>query len=85
MREKGKAFCYIKSFRRRKNMKKLIIAAMVAAFVMSSSMVMAATVKCKVESVEGDKVTMTCQDADDLKAGDKVKVKASGKKAYEGC
>jgi len=66
-------------------MKKLVIAAMVAAFVMSSSMVMAATVTCKVDSVDGDKVTMTCKDADKLKAGDKVKVKASSKKAYEGC
>ena len=66
-------------------MKKLVIAAMVAAFVMTSSMVMAASVKCKVDSVEGDKVTMTCEKADKLKAGDKVKVKAGGKKAYEGC
>ncbi|MCL7487042.1 MAG: hypothetical protein M8357_02565 [Desulfobulbaceae bacterium] len=66
-------------------MKKLVIAAMVAAFVMSSSMVMAATVDCKVESVDGDKVVMTCKDADKLKAGDKAKVKASSKKAYEGC
>lgn len=66
-------------------MKKLVIAAMVAAFVMSSSMVMAATVSCKVDGVDGDKVTMTCKDADKLKAGDKVKVKASSKKAYEGC
>ena len=65
-------------------MKKLIIAAMVAAFVMSSSMVMAANVKCTVDSVDGDKVTMTCEKADKLKAGDKVKVKG-GKKAYEGC
>jgi len=65
-------------------MKKLVIAAMVAAFVISSSMVMAATLKCTVDSVEGDKVTMTCEDADKVKAGDKVKVKA-GKKGYEGC
>ena len=66
-------------------MKKLIIAAMVAAFVMSSSMVMAASIKCVVDSVDGDKVTMTCTKAGKLKAGDKVKVKAGGKKAYEGC
>ncbi len=65
-------------------MKKLVIAAMVAAFVITSSMVMAATLKCTVDSVEGDKVTMTCEDADKMKAGDKVKVKA-GKKGYEGC
>ena len=65
-------------------MKKLIVAAMVAAFVMSSSMVMA-KVKCTVDSVDGDKVTMTCKDADKLKAGQKVTVKAKSKKAYEGC
>lgn len=65
-------------------MKKLILVAMVAAFVLSSSMVMAATIKCKVDSVDGDKVTMTCDKADKLKSGDKVKVKAA-KKAYEGC
>ena len=66
-------------------MKKLIIAAMVAAFVMTSSMVIAASVKCTVDSVDGDKVTMTCAKADKLKAGDKVKVKSGSKKAYEGC
>lgn len=66
-------------------MKKLILAVMVAAFVMSSSMVMAATVRCKVDSVDGDKVTMTCKKADKLSVGDKVKVKASKKRAYEGC
>ena len=66
-------------------MKKLVIAAMVAAFVMSSSMVMAAAkVKCTVDGVDGDKVTMTCKDADKLKAGDKVDVKTA-KKGYEGC
>lgn len=65
-------------------MKKLVIAAMVAAFVMGSSMVMAATVKCTVDSVDGDKVTMTCEKADQLKAGDAVKVKPA-KKGYEGC
>ena len=64
-------------------MKKLVIAAMVAAFVMSSSMVMAAKVSCTVDSVDADKVTMTCKKADKLKVGDKVDVK--GKKAYEGC
>ena len=66
-------------------MKKLVIAAMVAAFVMSSSMVMGASVKCTVDEVADDKVTMTCKKADKLKAGDKVKVKAGGKAAYEGC
>lgn len=58
---------------------------MVAAFVMSSSMVMAASVKCTIDSVDGDKVTMTCKKVGKLKAGDKVKLKADKKKAYEGC
>lgn len=57
---------------------------MVAAFVMSASMVMAAKVKCTVDSVDGDKVTVTCKDADKLKPGMKVEVKEA-KKAYEGC
>lgn len=58
---------------------------MVVAFALSSaSIVMAGTAKCKVESVDGDKVTLTCQDAD-FKAGDKVKVKSAGRRALEGC
>jgi len=66
-------------------MKKLVTAVMVVAFVLSSSMVMAAKVKCTVDSVEGDKVTMTCEDAGKMKAGDSVKVNTGGKKGYEGC
>lgn len=66
-------------------MKKVISAVVVAAFVMSASMVMAASVKCVVDSVDGDKVTMTCKKADSLKAGDSVSVKAKKKKAIEGC
>ena len=65
-------------------MKKLVIATMVAAFVMTASMGMA-KVNCKVDSVDGDKVTMTCKKADKLKAGMKVQVKEKKKKAYEGC
>ena len=57
---------------------------MVAAFVMSSSMVMA-KVTCKIDSIDGDKVTMTCKKASKLKAGQKVTVKAKKKAAYEGC
>ena len=67
-------------------MKKVMIAVMVMAFALSSAgLVMAKTVKCTVDTIDGDKVTMTCQGADALKAGDEVKVKAGGKKAYEGC
>ena len=58
---------------------------MVVAFALSSAgLVMAKAVKCTVDSVDGDKVTMTCKDAK-LKAGDKVKVKAGSKKGVEGC
>lgn len=66
-------------------MKKLVTAILVVAFALSSAgLVMAAKVKCTVDSVEGDKVTMTCDKADELKAGDKVQVKGA-KAAVEGC
>lgn len=46
----------------------------------------AAKVNCTVDSVEGDKVTMTCEKADKMKAGDKVKVSTASKGgAVEGC
>lgn len=67
-------------------MKKLITAVMVGAFALSSaSLVMASTVKCTVDSVSADKVTMTCKKAKKLKVGDKVKVKSAKKQALEGC
>ena len=58
---------------------------MIAAFVVSAGVAFAATVKCTVDTVEGDKVTMTCKDASDLEAGAEVKVRTSKKKAIEGC
>ncbi|WP_232370859.1 selenite/tellurite reduction operon protein ExtJ [Desulfogranum marinum] len=66
-------------------MKKVISAVMVAAFVMSASVVLAAKVTCEVSAIEGDTVTMTCKNADKLKVGDNVSVKAKKKKAIEGC
>lgn len=63
-------------------MKKIVTAVMVAAFVLSAGAVFAA--KCTVDSIDGTKVTVTCDKADDLKVGDKVTVKA-GKKGLEGC
>lgn len=46
----------------------------------------AAKVDCTVDAVEGDKVTMTCEKADKMKAGDKVKVSTAAKGgAVEGC
>ncbi len=66
-------------------MKKVLSAVLVAAFVLSTGVAFAASVKCTVDSVEGDTVTMTCQKADSLKAGDSVSVKAKKAKAVEGC
>lgn len=57
---------------------------MVAAFALSVGTAFAKTDKCVVDSVEGDKVTMTCEGTK-LKAGDKVKVKGDKGKAIEGC
>ena len=45
----------------------------------------AAKVKCTVDAVDGEKVTMTCEKADKMKAGDKVKVSTAKKSAVEGC
>ena len=66
-------------------MKKLVTVAMVVAFALSAGTALAAKVKCTVDKVEGDKVTMTCKGADSLKEGAKVTVKAGKKKAVEGC
>lgn len=41
--------------------------------------------KCTVDAVEGEKVTMTCKKADKLAPGDKVKVSPSKKASVEGC
>jgi ABC-type transporter Mla subunit MlaD len=65
-------------------MKKIVTAMMVTAFVLSAGAVFAAKVTCTVESVTGDVVTMKCDNADKIKQGDKVNVKAA-KKALEGC
>lgn len=69
-------------------MKKGIIAlalAMAMAFCTAGA-VFAAKVTCTVDSVEGDKVMMTCEKADKMKAEDKVKVTLPSKGgAVEGC
>ena len=69
-------------------MKKSICALMLASLftfvVVGASF--AAKVNCTVDGVDGDKVTMTCEKADTMKAGDKAKVDVGGKKkAGEGC
>lgn len=68
----------------KKTMVSLALALVFAVSVVSTGF--AAKVKCTVDSVEGDKVTMTCEKADKFKAGDKVKVSTPKKKgAIEGC
>lgn len=54
-------------------MKKIIAAAMAAAFAVTVGIAWAATETCKVESVEGDTVTIKCEGTK-LKVGDEVKV-----------
>ena len=66
--------------------KKIVALAMAVVFSFcTAGLGFAAKLKCTVDAVEGDKVTMTCEDADKLKAGDKVKVSTSKKGAIEGC
>lgn len=65
-------------------MKKVLVVAAALAIALSAGVVVA-KVTCTVDSVEGDKVTMTCKNADDLAAGDKVTVKKKKAKALEGC
>lgn len=45
----------------------------------------AAKVTCTVDSIEGTKVIMTCEGADKMKAGDKVKVTPPKAGGVEGC
>ncbi len=68
-------------------MKKGIVSVVLALTFAVSTLAVAATVKCTVDSVAGDTVTMTCKKASKLKVGDSVKVKAkrSGGAAIEGC
>lgn len=65
------------------------LAALTLALVMaigSAGASFAAKVNCTVDAVDGDKVTMTCEKADKMKAGDKVKVTTASKGgAVEGC
>ena len=67
--------------------KKIVSMALVLIFALSTATLgFAAKLKCTVDSVAGDKVTMTCSKADKLTAGDKVKVLPPKKKgAVEGC
>lgn len=70
-------------------MKKKIVAVVCALFfvVGAAGVGVAATkLKCTVDSVEEDKVTMTCDKADKLKEGDQLRISPPKKKAaVEGC
>ncbi len=66
--------------------KKIACFALAMVFALSTAgLSFAAKVKCTVDSVEGDTVTMTCEKADKMKAGDKVKVTPPKGGAIEGC
>jgi hypothetical protein len=66
-------------------MKKGIVAVVLALTFAVSTVAIAGKIKCEVTAVDGDSVTMTCKKAN-LKAGDKVTVKAKKKAAaIEGC
>lgn len=66
--------------------KKLLTLALAMAFTVSTASIgLAAKVKCTVDSVDGDKVTMTCDKADKLSPGDKVTVKPKKGGGIEGC
>jgi hypothetical protein len=64
---------------------------MAAAFVLlfvvgMASVSFGAKLKCEVTAVEGDTVTMTCEKADKLKEGDKLRITPpKGGAAVEGC
>ncbi len=66
--------------------KKFVACTMAVVFALcTAGLGFAAKLKCTVESVSGDKVTMTCENADKLAPGDKVKVSTPRKGAVEGC
>ena len=67
--------------------KKIVALAMAVVFAFCTVGVgFAAKLKCTVDAVDGEKVTMTCAKADKLAPGDKVKVSPPKKKgAIEGC
>ena len=68
-------------------MKKIVAGLCALFFVISVAGVsVAAKLKCTVDEVVGDKVTMTCEKADKLKPKDKLKISPPKKSAaVEGC
>jgi hypothetical protein len=68
-------------------MKKIVAGLCALFFVVSVAGVsVAAKLKCTVDEVDGEKVMLTCEKADKLKAGDKLKISPPKKgAAVEGC
>lgn len=67
-------------------MKKIFAAALVLMFVGTASVGFGAKLKCEVTGVDGDTVTMTCEKADKLATGDKLRITPPKKgAAIEGC
>ena len=66
--------------------KKIVSFALALVFALTTAgACFAAKVSCTVDEVSGEKVTMTCEKADKMKAGDKVKVSTKKGAAVEGC
>lgn len=67
--------------------KRMLSLALATTFVVGTAGIgIASYVKCQVKEVTGTTVTLTCDKADKLQAGSKVKVKAEKKKmSIEGC
>jgi len=67
-------------------MKKILAAVFVLMFIGAASTSFAARIECEVTGVEGDMVTMKCEDADKLSEGDELKIRTPKKgAAIEGC
>ena len=66
--------------------KKIVCFALAMVFALSTAGIgFAAKLKCTVDTVEGDTVTMKCEKADKMKAGDKIKITLPKTGAIEGC
>ncbi|MEJ2034362.1 MAG: hypothetical protein P8Y63_15290 [Deltaproteobacteria bacterium] len=68
--------------------KRMLSLALATTFVVGTAGIgiAASYIHCTVKEVKGDTVTLTCDKADKLEAGSKVKVKAEKKKMMiEGC
>jgi hypothetical protein len=66
--------------------KKIVCFALAMVFALSTAGIgFAAKLKCTVDAVDGEKVTMTCKKAAKLAPGDKIKVSPAKKATVEGC